>query len=98
MASYDDQIQLTQPVVVGNVTLQPGWYNARVSKAHAAYSVTNGLITIIDDGDVAGLDEISVMSEAPAHFNISKNTFSGAVQLKESAARLIFVNNILQTV
>lgn len=97
MASYDDQIQLTEPVVIGNQTLPPGWYPARVSKANATYSVNNGYITIIDDGDVAGLDEISVMSEAPAHFNISKNTFSGVVQLKQHAARLNFVNNILQT-
>lgn len=87
-----DQINIPANLAT-TLGIQPGWCACSgLGEIDASYRIQDGVITAIDAGDLANEDGDTLMVEAPSHWEVTNQTFSGEVTL-ESGLKINFQNN-----
>lgn len=96
MSLPTDAIRVPEIILDDGTKLPEGCYDIDANNIDAVYKLSNGNLTIEDDGEVSGTDTNDLISEAPVHYMISNGAFTGNIEVKaENNVVLKFENNQL---
>lgn len=66
---------------IDDQNLEVGEYEIRgLGEIGATYSLVGNTLTVLDDGDLSGATDESIMIVAPNHFAVKNSTFSGDIR------------------
>lgn len=83
MSKHTDGINLPNITLPDGNKVEAGFYPVTLSDIAAVYNVTAEGIAIQDAGDVSGLSDNDIISEAPEHYDIKHGEFTGDITLED---------------
>lgn len=85
MANEIDTVRVCEPLITPNGTIDPGWYETPISQIGGAYELSNGRIRVMSSGSLQGEVPLTVMVDAPEHYCLQTETFSGVINVNGAA-------------
>ena len=70
-----------------------GWHDVNINNIGASYQLEANRLSVIDDGDVSGLDDLDIMTEAPIHHDILNGEYTEVLIIQGTTLR--FNNNVI---
>lgn len=96
MSLPTDTIRVPEITLDDGTKLPEGCYDIDANNIEAVYKLSDGNLTIEDDGEVSGTDANDLISEAPLHYMIGSGGFTGNIDIKtDRTVILTFKDNRL---
>lgn len=96
MSLPTDTIRVPEIILDDGTKLPEGCYDIDANNIEAVYRLSDGNLTIEDDGEVSGTDANDLIGEAPVHYMIGSGAFTGNIDIKaDRTVTLSFKDNRL---